>query len=75
MGGLFGGKPSAPATPPPEAAQAPVEEASFVAAGETDKDSALKKKKLGKKQLQIPSVNTTTTATAASTGVGTGSVL
>mgnify|MGYP001256876635 CR=1 FL=1 len=69
MGGLFS-TPSAPVTPVPEAAVSPVEEATFVQAGDQNKDTALMKKKLGKRALQIPGVNTTTTASTA-TGVAT----
>lgn len=64
MGGLFAPKTPAPITPPPPAA--PIEQATFQAGGSAgDKD--IKKKKLGKKVLQIPLGSVT-----ASSGLNTG---
>ena len=67
MGSLFKSpKPQVVAPVPPSA---PVEEATFDP-GSAQSDTDIRKKKLGKKRLQIPT-GTTTTATAG-TGVGTG---
>jgi len=67
MSGIFS-KPKAPAYVPPPAPSAPVEEATFTPGAEEDKDTAVKKRKIGKKRLQIPSGSTTTATT--STGLG-----
>lgn len=66
MGSLFSSKPKVVAPVPPAA---PVEEATFDP-GSAQSDTDIRKKKLGKKRLQIPT-GTTTTATTG-TGVGTG---
>ena len=68
MGGLFG--PKAPEVAAPIAPAAPVQEATFQA-GVDETDTAIKKKKAGKKILQIPTGTTTTApvATGLSTGV------
>ena len=67
MSGIFS-KPKAPAYVPPPAPTAPIEEATFKPGAEEDKDGAVKKRKLGKKRLQIPTATTTTAPT--STGLG-----
>ena len=69
MGGLFGS--SKPATYTPPTPSAPTEEATFTPGGEGETDSEIKKRKLGKKILQIPKGTTTTAATGSglSTGV------
>lgn len=68
MSGIFGS--SKPATPEPVAPAAPIEEATFEPGAEKD-DTQLKKKKMGKKRLQIPlgSTTTATTGTGVSTAV------
>lgn len=67
MSGIFS-KPKAPTYEPAPGPSAPVEEATFKPGGEEDTDSNVKKRKMGKKRLQIPT-GTTTTATSGS-GVG-----
>ena len=69
MGGLFS-KPKV-STPTPMAPSAPVEEATFKPGGEEDTDSKVKKRKAGKKRLQIPTgtASTSTGGTGLSTGV------
>lgn len=66
MGGIFGSK--RPTVIEPVAPAAPVEEATFQT-GAGEKYTRTKKKKMGKKRLQIP-LGSTTTATTG-TGVST----
>ena len=66
MGGIFGSKKATVATP--VAPAAPVEEATFEP-GSEETDTDIKKKKMGKKRLQIPA-GTSTTADTSGSGLG-----
>jgi hypothetical protein len=67
MSGIFS-KPKTPTYEPAPGPSAPVEEATFQPGGEKDTDSKVKKRKLGKKRLQIPTGTATTTTSGSGIG-------
>jgi hypothetical protein len=67
MSGIFSKPKTQSYTPAPEPS-ASVEEATFQPGGEDEKDNDVKKRKMGKKRLQIPTGTTTTTTSGSGVG-------